>query len=67
MREIKADFAKGYPAGKDMFYECRLCKIQISSQPKVFQTCECGNISIDIDAGRVTVKDYSKFKIFQLS
>jgi len=67
MKEIKADLSNGYPAGKDIFYECGICKIQIPSLPKVFQTCQCGNISIDIDAGRVTVKDSSMFKVIQKS
>ncbi len=57
--------AQGYPAGKNIFYECSLCNAVIQSMPINAAACECGNIIVDSDAGRVSVKDEGQFRIFK--
>lgn len=59
------DPLKGYPSGKNVFYECERCGDSIPSQPDDGIGCSCRNIFIDVDAGRVSVKDETKFKVFE--
>ena len=54
----------GYPAGENMYYECLGCGEVFSSMPDDSVVCSCRNLAIDIDYGRVSVKDHNKLKIF---
>ena len=56
---------KGYPMGKDIFYECTRCGDTIPSTPGEIIRCKCGNIYIDWDAARLEVQDHNHFKMFQ--
>lgn len=55
----------GYPAAADIFYECGNCGDAIPSRPANAAACTCRNIVVDADAGRVSVRDKSKFKAFR--
>ena len=57
--------AQGFPAGKTIFYECSLCNEVIQSIPVNAASCKCGNITVDSDAGRVSVKDESHLRVFK--
>ncbi|WP_367154090.1 hypothetical protein [Methylomonas sp. HYX-M1] len=61
---LQFDPDKGYPAREDIYYECGKCGGVIPSKPQGGIGCQCRNIFIDVDAGRVSIKDESKFKIF---
>jgi hypothetical protein len=54
------DPASGYPAGNGMFYECLGCNDILPSLPKVSIICTCKNISIDVDYGRISIKNNRK-------
>ena len=54
----------GYPAGDNTFYVCTNCGDIFPSLPKENTICSCGNLCIDVDYGRVTVKKQNKLKIF---
>lgn len=54
----------GYPAAKNIFYECSRCGGVIPSMPDDSLCCSCRNVCIDIDAGRVSVKNDDDLKIF---
>jgi hypothetical protein len=56
--------AKGYPSGKDLFYECANCGDVLPSWPKDCMSCSCKNIFIDIHAGRLVIENHNFFKIF---
>lgn len=58
---------KGYPAGKNVFYECTLCSGVVSSLPEHFEKCECGNIEVDSSGGRMSVQDPNRMRIFKVS
>jgi len=62
---VEWDPRKGYPAGPDLFYECGLCGDVIPSLPENADACRCGNVSVDADAGRVSVRDNEKLRIFR--
>ena len=62
---IMFDSTEGYPASKSIYYECGLCGEYIPSRPERSLRCKCGNIIIDADAGRVSVKDGEHFKAFK--
>ena len=49
---INYDYKKGYPAGNDLFYECLECHQRLPSMPVDNIGCSCGNIFIDMEAGR---------------
>lgn len=61
---IQFDPTKGYPVGDNIFYECGECGGVIPSKPQDGIGCSCRNIFIDVDAGRVSIKDSSKFRVF---
>lgn len=56
----------GTPAGKDIFYLCLECKSIVESYPAEYTTCKCGNVFIDVDAGRGGANDNSKLIILKL-
>lgn len=64
MKELLIDPAKGYPAADNINYKCGKCGDLISSKPNDNISCSCSNIVIDVDAGRISVKDHSQFKAY---
>lgn len=58
----KINNTKDAPRGKNIFYLCKTCNIQIPSQPNDNVGCECENIYIDIDYHRLVVKDFNNFQ-----
>jgi hypothetical protein len=61
---IPVDLNQGYPAGDEIYYECGICGDDVPSIPAHAVACRCRNIIVDVDAGRVSVKDPSKFRAF---
>ena len=55
---IPFDPEQGYPAGDALFYECLNCGTVIPSQPTDSTACRCGNISLDVDYGRLSIKEH---------
>lgn len=51
--------------GKDIFYKCTGCGAVISSLPKKTGGCECGNIFMDLDALRLSLRDCSKVVVLR--
>lgn len=60
------DPANGYPAGENVYYECERCGGVLKSLPEDSVHCECKNIIIDADYGRVSVKDHSLMRAFSI-
>ncbi len=62
------DPARGFPSGKDLLYRCTICGAEISSAPAHGEPdeCKCGNIYVDVDAGRASVREPSKMEIWQI-
>jgi hypothetical protein len=58
------DPQKGYPAGKNLYYECTKCDDVIPSLPADSISCTCRNICIDVDYGRIAIKDHKFAKVF---
>jgi hypothetical protein len=54
----------GYPAAKDLFYECLRCSEIVPSLPIDSAHCQCRNIMIDVDYGRVSIQDPANVKLF---
>ena len=61
---IEFDSRNGYPGGDRIYYECMKCRDYIPSIPDDNVCCQCRNICIDVDAGRVSIKDEKSFKVF---
>lgn len=61
---FKQDYSSGYPAGEKIFYECTSCGDVIPSMPVHAMACKCRNVIVDSDAGRISVRDASAFRIF---
>jgi len=61
---INFDPTKGYPVGLDVYFECCLCRGTLQSLPKHSVACKCRNIIVDVDAGRIAVKDIAQIKAF---
>ena len=55
---------KGYPTGRNLYYECMRCGEVIPSIPNDSIICKCRNIAIDVDYGRISIKDHSLIRLF---
>lgn len=64
-RYVDYDPKAGYPAGSALYYECLQCGYVMPSLPQDSMNCHCWNIGIDIDYGRVVVRDHSLMRIFE--
>jgi hypothetical protein len=56
----------GYPAGGNLYYECVTCGVVLPSSPSDSTLCSCGNIAIDVDYGRISIKDHAAARLFSL-
>lgn len=63
---LPIDPVRGYPAGDSIIYECLSCGDTLQSIPSHAVACKCRNVIVDVDAGRVTVKDANKFRVYEL-
>jgi len=61
---LDVDPARGYPAGDAIRYECLVCGDTLLSIPAHAGACGCRNVIVDVDAGRVAVKDAAKFRAY---
>ena len=66
MKKIRYDFKNGYLTGVDLFYRCKLCDAVLSSQPDDSLGCVCGNIFIDIDYARISVKCNNDIELLKI-
>ena len=55
---------KGYPAGKNLYYECLVCGDVIPSIPDDDTSCKCRNIMIDVGFSRMVIDDPKKARFF---
>ena len=67
MKYLDVDQVRGYPAGETIRYECLVCGDTLMSIPPHAVACKCRNIIVDVDSGRVTVKDATKFRAYVIS
>ncbi len=44
--------------GRDIYYKCEACDGTDHSQPMDNIGCNCGNVLVDIDYFRLSIKDY---------
>jgi hypothetical protein len=65
MKTIRFDPKKGYPVGPNLSYRCRTCGVVLPSQPPDGMGCKCGNIFIDVDYARVSVKRDSDIDLLE--
>lgn len=58
----------GTPAGPSLVYTCAICGAEVRSIPAHHErwTCACRNISIDPDAGRLSLQHPSQFSISRI-
>jgi plasmid stabilization system protein ParE len=54
----------GRPMGDKLFYECTICGEAVPSMPKNNATCNCYNIMVDLDAGRLAIKSPANVRLF---
>ena len=58
------DPSVGYPAGPNLIFECLKCGESIPSRPSDNVSCKCHNIMIDVDYGRIRIKDYAQVRLY---
>jgi hypothetical protein len=64
--EVELDHTAGYPAAGDLVYQCLRCGVEVPSFPTSNTRCRCGNLSIDVDGGRLSVDHPSELKLFRI-
>jgi hypothetical protein len=57
------DAAKGYPAAKNLYYECAVCGNVVPSMPGKKVSCKCRNVAVDA-SDHPTVQNHEKVKLF---
>ena len=63
---VNLDQYDGIPAGNDIFYLCLNCRSIMQSYPETYSTCKCGNVFVDVDAGRGGANDISNLLILKI-
>ena len=58
--------SRGYPTAKSMLYHCLQCGNLLLSLPSDSIGCDCGNLFIDVDAGRLVLRDKLLFEILEI-
>jgi ribosomal protein S26 len=53
------------PRGKGIFFRCLICGETLPSDTEHSLWCKCHNLSIDVDAGRLGIRDASKVVIVE--
>ncbi len=63
---VSYDPSKGYPGGRNLYYECLICGDSISSLPKGNVECRCGNIVIDVDSDQLHMRNSNMVRAYKL-
>ncbi len=63
---VSYDPSKGYPAGRNLYYECLVCGDSIPSLPADNMGCRYGNVFIDIDYGRLVVRNDDMLRAYTI-
>src|SRR2546425_10227699 len=63
---IRFDPARGFPAGKELYYECGVCGELLPSLSEERASCSCENVFNDVEAGRLAIRDESKLRLVRL-
>lgn len=58
--------ANGYPANHDLFIECLNCGDLTPTLPNENIGCKCLNVFIDVESGRVSIKQEKKIRLVRL-
>jgi hypothetical protein len=59
--------ADGYPAGPNLYYKCLQCGILVPSYPAENIGCECRNIFIDVESGRISIKKNEGIRLIRIT
>jgi hypothetical protein len=62
---LSFDAKSGFPAGSNLYYECKRCGDVVPSRPADSTHCTCRNIMIDVDYGRFSVDDAMQIRLFE--
>lgn len=54
------------PASDETFYQCVCCWDIVSSIPNDNVSCACGNVKVDVDAGRAGAKQEASMRVLKL-
>lgn len=55
------------PVSDRTFYQCVICWSVLRSNPSDNEYCTCGNVSIDVDAGRAGARNEKLLRVLQIA
>lgn len=55
------------PVSDRTFYQCINCWSILRSNPSVNEYCVCGNVSVDVDAGRAGARDEQLLRVLEIA
>jgi hypothetical protein len=55
------------PVSDWTFYQCINCWSILRSKPSDNEYCACGNVSVDVDAGRAGARDEQLLRVLQIA
>lgn len=59
------DLHRDRPRSPDLFYLCRRCGSLVASTPPDNQGCRCGDVFVDIDAGRLLLRNPDRVSLLR--
>ena len=59
------DRTRVHPMGHGVYYGCQICGSRLDSSSQHAVACSCRNLVLDIEAGRISVKDPKKVVIIE--
>lgn len=63
---VKYDIDVEKPKGLSFYYKCEFCRVILPSNPDEPCECACGNIVLDPEMFKMSVRNYKKFTVLQL-
>jgi hypothetical protein len=64
--DLKRVVGASLPISDRTFYQCTKCWSTLRSNPSDNEHCVCGNVSIDVDAGRAGARDEQFLRVLQI-
>jgi len=55
------------PVSDRTFYQCTNCWSILRSNPSGNEYCICGNVSVDVDAGRAGARDEQLLRVLEIA
>lgn len=64
--DLKHEVGTSLPSSPSIHYQCLHCWKILPSRPADNVFCDCGNVSIDVDAGRAGARNENLLRVLEI-